>query len=391
MHALDGIRVVDFTTMWNGPYATLLLSDMGADVLKVEPPDGDPWRRSIGGFLGCNRGKRSISLDLKKPEAKEVVRQLIARADVVAENARWGVWHKLGFDYDSVTKIKPDIIYLSALGHGSTGPLSSRPAFDPVIQCRSGQMANQGGLGEAPVYHAIAINDCAGPMLGAYAVVLALLVRARTGKGQHIETSLTNAAAAMQAGQFIDYPGMEHIYPGKPDMKGMSATWRLYQAGDGRWVMVLCPSEEHWRKLCQTLGLPALIADARFETTGKRAENDEALGEILTVAFRGKPAAEWIAALQQAQVPAALSQTYIEVLSDPHVMANDLFDNKPHRMFGDTRAVGVTPRFSEMTGVIGHPTPLLGEHTRDVLSGLGYGDTRIDELEAGNIAFQAKF
>ncbi|MFH0879032.1 MAG: CoA transferase, partial [Lentisphaerota bacterium] len=156
MHALDGIRVVDFTTMWNGPYATLLLSDMGADVLKVEPPDGDPWRRSINGFLGCNRGKRSISLNLKKAEGKEIVHQLIARADVVAENARWGVWHKMGLDYDSVKKIKPDIIYLSALGYGSTGPLSSRPAFDPVVQCRSGEMVNQGGLGEPPVYYAIA-------------------------------------------------------------------------------------------------------------------------------------------------------------------------------------------------------------------------------------------
>jgi crotonobetainyl-CoA:carnitine CoA-transferase CaiB-like acyl-CoA transferase len=390
MHALDGIRVVDFTTMWNGPYATLLLSDMGADVLKVEPPDGDPWRRSIGGFLGCNRGKRSISLDLKKTQAKEIVHQLIADADIVVENARWGVWHKMGLDYDAVKKIKPDIIYLSALGYGSTGPLASRPAFDPVMQCRSGQMANQGGFGEPPVYHAIAINDCAGPMLGAYGVVLALLVRARTGKGQHIETSLTNAAAVMQAGKFIDYPGMAHTSAGKPDMKGLSATWRLYQAGDGRWLMVLCATEEHWRKLCQTLDRTALLADPLFETKEKRAENDGALEEILAAAFRGKPAGEWIAALQEARVPAALSQTYLEVLGDPHVLANDLFDCKSHRQFGETRAVGVTPRFSEMTGVIARPTPLLGEHTREVLSGLGYSEGQIAELEATNVAFQAK-
>lgn len=390
MHALDGIRVVDLTTMWAGPYGTLLLSDMGADVLKVEPPDGDPWRRSIGGFLGCNRGKRSISLDLKKDQGMAIVHKLITEADIVAENARWGVWHKMGLDYESVKKIKPDIIYLSALGYGSTGPLSRDPAYDPIMQCRSGQMVNQGGLGDAPVFHAIAINDCAAPMLGAYGVMLALLVRKKTGQGQHIETSLTSAAVAMQSGQFLDYPGMEHVYPGKPDMTGLNATWRLYQAGDGRWLMMLCATEDHWRELCRVLGLAPLLSDDRFLTKEKRRENDSALGEILEDAFRGRPAEEWIADLQHADVPAALSQTYMEVLDDSHCRANDLFDAKEHREFGATRAVGVTPRFSELTGVIARPAPLLGEHTREVLTELGYSETRIAELLGDNVVFQPR-
>jgi len=390
MYALDGIRITDFTTMMNGPWTTALLSDMGAEVIKIEPPDGDPWRRSAGGFQGCNRGKRSIALDLKKPEGKEIVHRLIARSDIVAENARWGVWHKLGLDYEAVVKIKPDLIYLSVLGHGSTGPYSTWPAYDPLLQCRSGQMVTQGGLGKPPVFHAVAINDAAGPMLAAYGVVLALMVRNKTGKGQHIETSLTNAAVAMQSGDFVDYPGMQRKYLGDTGILGLSATHRHYQAGDGRWLFVLCPHEEHWQGLCRAMSLLRLLSDPRFATGEKRVANNGALVEILSAAFKGKPAADWIAALRQAGVPVTLGQTLDELLNDPHCRENNVFDDKDHPQWGRVRTVGIGPRFSEMSGIIRRPAPLLGEHTPEVLTELGYSKEQIVRLQASKVVFSPR-
>jgi len=300
MHALDGIRITDFTTMINGSYMTLLLSDMGAEVTKIEPPDGDPWRIMAGGFLAINRGKRSAVIDLKKPKGLDIIHKLIAESDVMVQNARWGVWHRLGLDYESVCKIRPDIIYVSVLGHGSTGPYSEWPAYDPLLSCRSGQMTTQGGFNQPPVFHAIPINDMACPMLGAYGAMLALLERSRTGKGQHVETSLTNSSVAMQSGNFIEYDGMEQTYPGGADIRGLSATYRFYQASDERWLFVCCANEEHWENLCKVLGKENLLIDSRFNNPGQRTINDSALVELLEAAVKEKPAREWESLLLKA-------------------------------------------------------------------------------------------
>ena len=389
MHVLDGIRIVDFTTMINGPTTTLLLSDMGAEVVKVEPPDGDTWRIMAGGFLGCNRGKRSIAVDLKKPEALEVVRRLIAASDMLVENARWGVWHRLGLDYESVRKIRPDIIYVSVLGHGSTGPYSDWPAYDPLLQCRSGQMVAQGGIGKPPVFHAVAVNDQACPMLGAYGAVLALFDRARTGKGQHVQTSLTNASVAMQSGDFVDYAGMKRTDPGDTGILGLSALYRHYQASDERWLFVLCVDEAQWRGLCRAIGQEALLTDPRFETPEKRAEHDAALAGMLESTFRAKPASGWVSQLQQAGVPATVAHTFEELLNDPHCRETGLFEEHVHPEYGRVRFLGAGRRFSGMSGIVRRPAPLLGEHTEEVLSELGYSAAEISLLKAGRAIFSS--
>jgi formyl-CoA transferase len=365
----------------------MLLSDMGAEVVKIEPPDGDPWRIVAGGFMACNRGKRSIAVDLKKPEAREIIHKLITLSDIMVENARWGVWHRLGLDYESVVKIKPDIIYVSVLGHGSKGPYSTWPAYDPLLQCRSGQMVTQGGIGKPPVFHGIPINDQAGPMLAAYGALLALFVHAKTGKGQHVETSLTNASVAMQAGDFIDYPEIKRKYLGDTDIKGLNATYRHYQAGDGRWLFVLCPREEHWRSLCKVMDLEMLLYDPRFKTPEKREANDSALVKILSASFKGKPAVEWIEALRQADVPVALGQTVEEVLRDPHCLQTNVFDDRNHPQYGQVRLLGVGPRFSEISGIIRRPVPLLGQHTEEVLMELGYSKKQITKLKTKRIVY----
>ncbi|MBI4766288.1 MAG: CoA transferase [Deltaproteobacteria bacterium] len=391
MHPLEGIKVLDFSTMLNGPYTAMLLSDMGADVIKVEPPDGDSWRAVGGGFIACNRGKRAICVDLKKEEAKPIIFSMIERSDVLVENARWGVWHRLGLDYESVIKIKPDLIYVSVLGHGSSGPLSKTAGYDPLLQSRSGESVSQGGLGKPPVFHAIPLNDLATPMLGAWGAVLALLARVRSGKGkgQHVESSLTNASIALQSGTFIDYPGLERKYPGDTGLKGLSASHRLYETQDKRWIFIMAYQPEHWSSLCQVLGQETLLSDPRFENEPDRKKNDQTLVEIFIEAFKGKPAAEWVSALSQAGVPVALGQSAEEVIRDPHCDANNYFAQIQDPDFGPVRLPGVGPQFSGMSGIIRRAAPKLGHHTEEILKELGYTEEQINTLKNNRIIFQA--
>ncbi len=387
MHPLEGIRVVDLTTMINGPLAAMLLSDMGAEVIKIEPPDGDPWRPMLGGFLAYNRGKRAISLNLKKEAGKEIAHKLIAKADVLVENARWGVWHRLGLDYDSVIKINPDIIYLTVTGHGKSGPFIHMPGYDPLLQSRSGQMVGQGGKNQPPVFHVIAINDVASPMVGAYGVALALLQRLRTGKGQHVVMSLTNASVCLQAMEFMDYPGRKPVDKGGNRIIGINALTRHYQTSDERWLMLYCPKEQHWLELCRSMGLGDLPTDPRFATPVKRAENDNSLSEVLNKAFAEKPAGYWLEVLSKAEVPVSLGQFNEELLEDPHCLENGFFEERDHPLLGWVRHHGITPRFSDMTGIIRRTGPLLGQHTTEVLAELGYSPEEIDQLVEDKVAF----
>ncbi|OGP50999.1 MAG: hypothetical protein A2Y79_00150 [Deltaproteobacteria bacterium RBG_13_43_22] len=387
MHPLEGFRVIDLTTMINGPVAAMLLSDMGAEVIKIEPPDGDPWRPMLGGFLAYNRGKRAISINMKKEEGKEIARKLIAKADVLVENARWGVWHRLGLDYDSVIKINPDIIYLTVTGHGTSGPFVNMPGYDPLLQARSGQMVGQGGKDCPPVFYVVPLNDVASPMLGAYGAALALLQRLRTGKGQHVIMSLTNASICLQAMELMDYPGLEHINKGGDRLIGLNAAISHYQTLDKRWLMLYCPQEHQWQGLCRALGREELLFDLRFATPEKRAENDKALAELLAKTLGERPAEYWLEVLSQADVPVSLGQVNEELLEDPHCLENGFFEERDHPQLGWVKHHGITPRFSDMTGIIRRTGPLLGQHTAEVLAELGYTQEEIDRLVEKKVAF----
>ena len=219
MMPLEKIKIADFTTMLAGAGVCREMADLGADVIKIEPADGDPWRMMSGGFMGVNRGKRAVVIDLRKEEAKPIAYKLISACDMVVENSRPGIMRKLGMDYESIRKFKPDILYISLPAFGSKGPDAERPGYDPLFQAMSGQMAGQGGPGKTPVFHKIQLNDEMGPMLGAFGASLALYHKLKTGQGQMVETSLLRSAVTLQSGNFIQYKGMKRKYLGKPEIK----------------------------------------------------------------------------------------------------------------------------------------------------------------------------
>ncbi|MDY6892833.1 MAG: CoA transferase, partial [Chloroflexota bacterium] len=315
---------------------------------------------------------------------KEIVYKSVASSDLFLENFRPGTTERLGMDYETIRKIKPDIVYVSLLGHGSAGPYRTFPGFDPLFQARSGIMVGQGGIGNQPVFLAVAINDYGGAMLGAYAAVLGLLVRARTGQGQHVETALTNSAAALQVTDFLDYKGKVHKNRGGVDLLGLNATCRLYETAD-KWIFVLCAKVKHWRSLCKVLGREELIADPRFKNEKARESNNESLVAILENEFARSPAAEWLDALEKAGVPCAPQLVLEDVLEDPHWLINELWAEHDHPELGRAKMTGLTAKLRETPGRIWRPAALLGQHTDQVLTELGYSQSEIADLRTKKV------
>jgi len=391
MMPLEKIRVADFTTMLAGAGVCREMADLGADVIKIEPIDGDSWRMLAGGFMGVNRGKRGIVIDLRQEEARKIAHKLISTCDMVVENSRPGIMKKLGMDYETVKKIKPDILYVSMPAFGSKGPDAERPGYDPLFQAMSGQMLGQGGPGKTPVFHKIQLNDEMGPMLGAFGASLALFNRLRTGQGQFVETSLLRSAVTLQSGNFIQYKGMKRKYLGKPDIKGLGALDRLYQGIDGGWLYIYCPKEAHWQTLCKVLGQTALTTDPRFATPGARKKHDKELTAILEETFFTTPANAWALLLAMQGVPAAQGQSIIDLLqSDPHCKATGVYEFQDHPQWGKVQIQGINAEFSDTPGKVMRPGPMLGEHTTEVLLEIGYSKEQIEDFKARKLILQAE-
>jgi crotonobetainyl-CoA:carnitine CoA-transferase CaiB-like acyl-CoA transferase len=384
MYALENIRVCNLGAYIAGGLCGALLADMGADVVKVETLTGDPFRQMASAFLAYNHGEKSIAVNLTQKEGRQVVYKLAERSDVFSENFRPGISEKLGVDYESIRKVKPNIIYVSILGHGSTGPYRTWPGFDPLLQARGGIMAGQGGKGNQPVYQRIAVSDYAAAMLGAYGAMLALYVRNRTGQGQHVETSLTNGVISIQSGEFLDYEGIPRKERGGVDIKGKSATCRLYRAKDD-WLFVLCDKAAHWRQLCKVLGLENLMKGPRFKTDKARQTNDAALAAILESTFAKKPVAAWLKELEDAGVPCAPQMTLEGMASDPHYNANDLICAHQHPIHGRVTELALAAKLHDTPGKVFRPALLLGEYTDEVLAELGYTPQEIADLKARRI------
>lgn len=368
---LHGIRVVDLTSYIAGSYAAMMLADLGADVVKVEAPTGDPFRE-LPGFLGWNRGKRSLAVDLKTPDGRTIVERLATRGDVVMENMRPGVADRLGVGWGRLSGLNPRLVYCSVTAFGSTGPYAQRPGFDPLLQSLSGAMALQ-GFGGPPQYIRIAITDYYAAALGAQAVLAALFVRERTGRGQRVETSLLHAALALQSGNFVQYEGKPHVFRDNP-------TYRLYQAGDGEWFFLACGNQTFWTKLCRALEIEHLAGDPRFASWVLRLDNAAALIPLLAERFRSAPRAHWLALLERHDIPAAPVQSLMQFMDDPAVRHHGLVREYDHPEVGRLRLMGLPLVFTETPARDPGPPPVLGQHTDAVLAELGYDADAIADL-----------
>jgi crotonobetainyl-CoA:carnitine CoA-transferase CaiB-like acyl-CoA transferase len=362
---LDGIRVLDLTSFIAGPVCPMLLGDLGADVVKIETADGDPFRMTAFGFHGWNRGKRSLVLDLKRPEGRDAFLDLVRGADVVVENFRGGVMDRLGLGWDRLRAVNPALVLTSITG--AEGPLATLPGFDPLFQARSGFMVAQGGAGE-PVFHMIPYNDYSAGTLGALASVVALVARERTRRGQRVETSLMRTALVDQAAH------MDDPRPGGRDHLGPRAARRLYACADG-WLCVAAQDDVHARAL-GTLAGAALGLDAPAD--GSEAT---ALAKALAPLARG----DALARLAAAGVPAAPCLAFAEMLADEHLRANGMFVTMDDATLGSVTIGGPLVDFGRTPIAYRRLGPAHGAHSREVLAEAGYDDARIARLVAAGI------
>jgi CoA:oxalate CoA-transferase len=379
-HPLDGIRVLDFTMFQQGPQATMMLADMGAEVLKVEGPVFGDLGRHLAQhgpeavssyFLAHTRGKKSITINLTRREGKEIVRRLVKRSDVLAHNFRPGVMERLGLAYDDVKAMNPGIIYAHASGWGSKGPKASHPAFDVAAQARAGLVGVTGEPDGYPLPAGAAVADYAGAMNLALGVLAALLVRERTGVGQQVESSLLGASVAMQGWEIQTYllgrmwrkAGRGHPY--------LPTIWRVFKTADAYAVVGGMP-ENRWPAFCRAVGKPELQHDPRFHNFFARRDHLDELYAILDDIFLQRTTAEWMNALESADMICAPVATYADVVSDPQVLENDYILTVDHPNWGPMQVVGSPLRFSETQVEVQAAAPEMGQHTEETLLELGY-------------------
>ncbi len=385
--ALAGIRVLDFTRYQQGPYATVLLSDMGAEVVKVEEPGGEPGRANGLGpdgfsayFEAHNRGKQSVTFDLRILEARAAVRRLVPQFDVVVENFRPGTMERWGLGYQDLRALRPDIILASGSSWGRQGPWAERPGFDHVAQALSGIMVEQGG-GPGKVPHALigGFADQIGAMLLAYGIACAIVAREREGVGQHVDVSLIGAMTAVQA-----MPLTRFLRTG--EQRGFeerrAATYTHYECADGRYVAIAANTQAFWERLCEALERPELREDDRFRGPFERDRNKHLLVEVFEAQFRTRPAAYWLERIAAADVPAAPVLDYAGLAEHPQYWANGYLQVIETPNLGPMRVPGPAVRMSETPSRVQGGGPELGQHTEAVLLAGGFTWAEIEALRA---------
>jgi crotonobetainyl-CoA:carnitine CoA-transferase CaiB-like acyl-CoA transferase len=392
---LDGYRVVDLTSNVSGPLATMMLADQGADVIKVEAPDGGDATRAGGkrrggfttSFLNNNRNKRSIVLDLKTPAALQALLRLAATTDVFVQNFRPGVADRLGVGEAAVRAVAPDIVYVSISGFGEKGPYAARPAYDPVIQGFSGLATVQAGSDAArPRLLRTILPDKLTAITVAQAITAALLVRERNGQGQHVRLSMLEAVLAFLWSS--DMGSQTFVDAAPTPQEAASAIDLIYETADG-YITVAALTDRQWVGLTRALDRPEWVADPRFATPALRQQNIDARLELTQEALRIRPAAEWLDRLTAAGVPCAPVLTRNEVIRHPQVAEMGIIVETAHPAAGLLRQARPAARFSATPTEIRHGAPRLGEHTEEVLAELGYSAAEIAVLRAAGMSAAA--
>jgi formyl-CoA transferase len=384
--ALEGIRVLDVTQVMAGPFCAMQLCDMGADVIKVEPPGGDSTRRMAGakgtdsaGFNAVNRGKRGIVLDLKSTPAQAAFRRLAARADIIIENYRPGVMRTFGLDYASLAPSHPALIYASISGYGQTGPNASKGGFDLIAQGVSGLMSVTGEAGRPPVKVGVPLTDLTAGLFALSAILAALHYRDRTGRGQYIDTSLVEAGIALSVWEAAQYFS-EGVAP-EPlgSAHRMFAPYQAIRCADG-YITLGAANDRLFQRTCELLGHPEWAEDPAYANDTLRVRNRAALIaaiEGITVLQRRE---YWLAQFEGAGIPCGPINNYAEAFADPHVQARNMVVAVEHPALGRLRMPGPPVKMSETPPQARSRAPLLGEHTRDVLREAGFSEQEISEL-----------
>jgi len=391
--ALTGIRVVEVGNFMAGPFCALQLADLGADVIKVENPDGGDQVRTAAPFLSgesssfirLNRNKRSLALDLKAVEGKDVFRRLVHGADVLVENLRPGTMTDLQLDWPRLSKENPRLIYVAASGWGQDGPYAQRPGLDIMAQGMSGLMSITGEEGgRAPVKVGVPITDLTCALYGAVAALAALRVRDRTGRGQFIDVCLFEAGVSLAVWEAGRYFATGEVPRPLGSAHQNSAPYQALHASDG-FFTIGATTTRNWEACCDVLGLAKLKEDPRFAKNHTRYENRRQLIPLIEAVTQTKRAAHWVEALTAAGVPCGLLQTYDQVFEDPHLRARGFFQDAPHKKLGPVKQLGSPMRLSDTPTQMARAGPLLGEHSTEVLRELGYSQQEIRQLHGAGV------
>lgn len=393
MGPLAGLKVLDASQIMAGPYCTMVLSDLGAEVIKIEKTKGGDDSRQMGPYVNgestcffqINRNKKSVALNLKSQEGKEIFYKLAKEADVVVENYRPGVTKSLEIDYGTIKKINPGIIYCSISGYGQTGPYSHKGGFDLVAQGMTGLMSMTGEKGKRPMKSGIAVYDIGAGITAVYSILAAYIHKMKTGNGQLVDISLAEiglpwftweAAAYFANGTIPEPSGWRHR---------VSAPYQAVKTKDG-YIMLGCANQRTWERFAiEVAGKPEWVSDPRYKTNELRNQNVESLERDIEEVLTKKPKAYWLKACEEAGVPAGPINNFAEALEDPHYQARDMIQEVDHPKIGKMKMIGIPTKFSETPGQIKTPAPLFGQHTKEVLEELGYEQETINELNKNGI------
>jgi len=388
---LTGVKVIEMCHVMAGPTCGRMLADMGADVIKLERvPDGDDTRRMLppdiegepAAFMMMNSGKRGIAVDLKNERGKDVLKRLLATADIVTENYRADTMAKLGLGYEELRKVNPALVYCAISGFGRTGPYASRGGYDLIAQGMSGLMSFTGeGPGRPPVKVGAPVCDITAGILAAMGVLAAYVHRLKTGEGQMVDTSLYEAGITLSYWQSAialatgNAPGpMGSAHP-------LNAPYQAVETADG-WITFSGANDRNWRRLLELLGLDELAEDPRFMDNAGRMGNLDELMELLSVEFRKKPRDTWLAELEAAKIPAGPVFDVNEMHADPHTLARDMVVEVEHDRIGSVKTIGCPVKFTETPSAVHSAAPIYAQHTREVLAEFGYAADEIESLVA---------
>ena len=389
--ALEGLRILDVTQVMAGPFCTMLLCDMGADVIKIEPPAGDSSRRMAGAigsdspsFNAVNRGKRGLILNLKSSAGQEVFRHLTKTADILVENFRPTVMSTFGLDYANLATIQPRLIYASISGYGQTGPDSRRGGFDLIAQGVAGIMSVTGNPDSEPVKAGVPLTDLGAALFAVSGILAALHYRHSSGRGQHVDTSLVDAGVALSVWEATEYFSSGQIPTPLGSAHRMSAPYQAIRCADG-FITLGAANDRLFDRLCNVLEHPEWLEQPNYASDTARVKNRLALATAIEAITSKRPCHHWLELFEQNEIPCGPINDYAEVARDPHIRSRDMIVETDHPTFGKIKTLGSPIKFSETPTQPNRPAPLLGEHTNEVLREHGYNAKQIAKLQRDGV------